>query len=100
MLHTFGGEGDGTDETAIIMCFTLNICVLISFEIFKANEKVDATIQEGDVEPAATGRVDNDEKATVNHVSFFSSSFIFTLMVSKGNQLFVGECRKGNKTVQ
>lgn len=38
----------------------------------KANEKVDATVQEGDVETAATGRVDNDEpkEATVNHVSF------------------------------
>ena len=47
LLHTFGGEGDDT-ETVIIMCFTLNICVLIFFEIFKTNEKVDATAQEGD----------------------------------------------------
>lgn len=101
LLHTFGDEGDGT-ETVSIMCFTLNICVLISFEIFKANETVDANVQEGDVEPATTGRVDNDEpkEATVNHLSFFSSSLIFTFMVSKGNQLFVGGCRKGNKAVQ
>ena len=63
---------------------------------------MDATVQEGDVETAATGRVDNDEpkEATVNHVSFFSGSLIFILMDCKGNQLFVGGCRKGNKTVQ